>query len=632
MNNYANSRWKERGSFDKSILHSYQDIVDAIRTAPYGIDTREAMAQMLIFLYSATQSVSNNLDLDMSPTDAFGTLDELKKKYPNGQNGIYVVQETGRWYFWSELEHVWKDGGFYQAPVEIKEIKDGRVWAKGISSKTIGDAIRGQLNQENMERQVNDNSLKSELDYYKTLLDQVYTAFVLKTVNIKDKKGNLLWNGDKLITGKAFLPRTDTIGGEQGVPIDSGIVGDTFLGKIKEYGLPILKISGKDIGSLNTKNDGKIKNLNCSYIDKNLTRNVILKSIKVQGSSSQAYPKKNYTLEFDENIIFKEKWGTHKKYVIKADWVDFSHMRNEFGANLWKRIRETRIKNSDNLVDKNGDFLIDKNNNILSGETNSAFLGPALGAIDSFPILVFINEKYHGLYSFTIPKSDWMAGMGSGKKEAILSAETHSSATQFRDHVIDKNGILDDKDFSVEYASDENWIVNSLNTMIDSVAKDSMDEFIDSDSAIDYLLFNTLLGNGDGIDKNFLLNTWDGKKWFFNAYDMDSSFGNFWDGTKIIPTDAYMFDIHRNKSKLWECLIDNKKDKLKERWFFLRKNILKKDNLISDVYNYASSTPDAVFDYEKRRWPNRPNTRTNTPSQIAEWLEKRLDKIDNYLQ
>lgn len=135
MNNYANSRWKERGSFSKDVLHSYQDIVDAIRTAPYGIDTREAMAQMLIFLYSATQSVSDNLDLDMSPTDAFGTLDELKQKYPNGQKGVYIVQENGRWYFWSELERIWKDGGFYQAPVEIKEIKDGKVWAAYLEDK-----------------------------------------------------------------------------------------------------------------------------------------------------------------------------------------------------------------------------------------------------------------------------------------------------------------------------------------------------------------------------------------------------------------------------------------------------------------------------------------------------------------
>ena len=115
MNNYANSRWKERGSFSKDTLHSYQDIVDAIRTAPYGIDTREAMAQMMMFLYSTVQSIGDSFSIDMSPTDTFENLEKLKEKYPNGQQGVFVVQDTGHWYFWSELDEIWKDGGVYQS-------------------------------------------------------------------------------------------------------------------------------------------------------------------------------------------------------------------------------------------------------------------------------------------------------------------------------------------------------------------------------------------------------------------------------------------------------------------------------------------------------------------------------------
>lgn len=115
MNNYANSRWKERGSFSKNTLHSYQDIVDAIRTAPHGIDTREAMAQMMMFLYGTVQSIGDNFSIDMSPTDTFENVAKLKEKYPNGQQGVFVVQDTGHWYFWSELENTWKDGGIYQS-------------------------------------------------------------------------------------------------------------------------------------------------------------------------------------------------------------------------------------------------------------------------------------------------------------------------------------------------------------------------------------------------------------------------------------------------------------------------------------------------------------------------------------
>ena len=115
MTDYSNSRWKERGSFSKDTLHSYQDIVDAIRTAPYGIDTREAMAQMMMFLYSTVQSIGDNFSIDMSPTDTFENLGKLKEKYPNGQQGVFVIQDTGHWYFWSELENTWKDGGIYQS-------------------------------------------------------------------------------------------------------------------------------------------------------------------------------------------------------------------------------------------------------------------------------------------------------------------------------------------------------------------------------------------------------------------------------------------------------------------------------------------------------------------------------------
>ena len=115
MNDYSNSRWKERGSFSKDTLHSYQDIVDAIRTAPYGIDTREAMAQMMMFLYGTVQSIGDSFNIDMSPTDTFENIAKLKEKYPNGQQGVFVVQDTGHWYFWSELDEVWKDGGAYQS-------------------------------------------------------------------------------------------------------------------------------------------------------------------------------------------------------------------------------------------------------------------------------------------------------------------------------------------------------------------------------------------------------------------------------------------------------------------------------------------------------------------------------------
>src|SRR5699024_6618576 len=147
MNNYANSRWKERGSFSKDILHSYQDIIDAIRTAPYGFDTREAMAQMLMFLYSTVQSIGDSFSIDMSPTDTFENVAKLKEKYPNGQQGVFVVQDTGHWYFWSELDEVWKDGGSYQAEGISPALKDIRIANNYQIFDTPGNAVRMQFRE-----------------------------------------------------------------------------------------------------------------------------------------------------------------------------------------------------------------------------------------------------------------------------------------------------------------------------------------------------------------------------------------------------------------------------------------------------------------------------------------------------
>lgn len=68
---------------------------------------------------SAKNDITNYLDNrlsqigNMSPRGAFATLQDLESAFPNGAEGIYIVQADGHWYFWDGTE--WVDGGFYQA-------------------------------------------------------------------------------------------------------------------------------------------------------------------------------------------------------------------------------------------------------------------------------------------------------------------------------------------------------------------------------------------------------------------------------------------------------------------------------------------------------------------------------------
>ena len=55
-------------------------------------------------------------------------------------------------------------------------------------------------------------------------------------------------------------------------------------------------------------------------------------TLKWQGDSSLTYAKKNYTIKLDNAIDIG--YGAQKKYVLKANYIDFSHARNIVSARI----------------------------------------------------------------------------------------------------------------------------------------------------------------------------------------------------------------------------------------------------------------------------------------------------------
>ena len=646
-------------------LHSVSQIADALRHKKFGKDVREAIAQAVEKLYGIGPSTV----ISGSPAGAYATLAELKSAYPNGQQGVFVVAETGKWYLWDPRKEVWIEGGNFQTPMSQSEIEDGRIWGDGTKSNSIGKAIRGQIlkekteriqsieqekteriqsieqekteriksiEQEKTERIKNDEKLQGQINLYSTALD-------LKEVRLKDNANNLLWDGNNYVTGNVYLPKTDKTGTEEGVPADSSTVGYTFIGHLEEYGLPILKIDNGMIPYLVNKQSGKLKDVNYSYNSSqnsigvnSILENGMLSEIKVQGNSSVLYPKKNYTIKFKNKKCLKPEWGYHKKYVLKADWIDPSHLRNEFGAYMWYLLRKRKMTSDYELQNNNGETLIDNSGNNLSGETRVNFLGPRCGAIDSFPILVVINGVYHGLYSLTIPKDDWMAGMGNGAKEAIVSAGKPSKATRFEGlATVDAKGNLSGDDFEIEYVSDEDnqsWVATSLNDMIQEVMDaDSKDDItlLDVDSAINYLIFCLYAENTDGFAKNFLLDTWDGNKWFVTAYDMDGTFGMMFDGKVMLSPWDYGINQIRKTNKLFDKLIKLFSQEIKDEWDKLHNSYLNESIVYYLISNKAKDIPQAAIDADRTRWPGLPGTTMNNLNQILQWISTRTQFLQN---
>lgn len=373
----------------------------------------------------------------------------------------------------------------------------------------------------------------------------------------------------------------------------------------KQYNLPILYLNGDITG---ISKDTKVK---LNYIYKDRKGNCTL---KWQGSSSIRYPKKNYTINFDSPFEAKNGWGSQKKYCLKANFIDFSHARNVVSAKLWGQMVKSRTTKNELL------------NNLPNG-----------GAIDGFPIMLVINDIYQGLYSFNIPKDKWMFGMGSREKECIVCAEEHSNATLFAETITQLG-----PQFELEYAKDENntqWVIDSLNTLINAINnndnanyKDVVGNYIDIDSAIDYYIFACLISHTDGRAKNFLLHTFDGVKWAFTAYDMDTVFGNHFDGTAYYKADVSPTFSYYVVSKIMNLIYKYDKERLKQRYEQIRRTVFSEDNVSYMFYNYLVNIPKALFDEEVKIWASLPGTQTNNISQILYNFRLRCELLDNEIK
>ena len=380
---------------------------------------------------------------------------------------------------------------------------------------------------------------------------------------------------------------------------------NTNLVNCTQYNLPILYLNGNTTG---ISKDTKVT-LNYIYNERKGTC-----TLKWQGASSIRYPKKNYTISFDSPFEAKNGWGSQKKYCLKANYIDFSHARNVVSAKLWGQMVKSRDTKNEKLY------------NLPNG-----------GAIDGFPIMLVINDIYQGLYSFNIPKDKWMFGMGTGEKECIVCAEEHSNATLFAETITQLG-----PQFELEYAKDENntqWVIDSLNTLITTILnndnanyKEEVGKYMDIDSAIDYYIFACLISHTDGRAKNFLLHTFDGVKWAFTAYDMDTVFGNHFDGTAYYKADVSPTFSYYVVSKIMNLIYKYDKERLKARYKKIRQTVFSEDNVSYMFYNYLVNIPKALFDEEVKIWNSLPGTQTNNINQILNNFRLRCELLDNEIK
>lgn len=577
--------------------------------------------------------------IKLSPA-AFANLDNLKAKYPNGNDNLNVTVDNGHLIIWFNGE--WKDCGQYQtAGLEVEVLKPLKQAIAALLNKVSQHESRLSAhdyvltNQEqrldNDEMQIKDNQ---------TRVENIEGVGSLKDIELTDQDGNHLTDNFGVhIGGKRWLIDTDKTLTQSDLPADAKAVGEALITKPDSYNLPILYLYGAGIEGLQSKKDSLSEGLSFSFPRFNVSGT--LTGIKVQGASSASLAKKNYTLHLDRKIELIPGYGKQDKYVIKADMTDFSHVRNVGCAKLWGEVRKTRIKADDAIKVNDTDYLTDNAGNHITGEADPQLsIGGNYGAVDGFPIALYINGKYWGLYTFNVPKDDWMAKMPKKQGCAIVSTVWASFNESTR---------LDGKDMDIEFCGteDSDWVFRSINALIDTVkaSYDTKDDFtkvitplLDIDSAIDYYVYSVAIGNVDGAVRNFNLQTWDGKKWYFAAYDLDMVFGRTPDLLDYLSPEyngssirhgGLTFENMATGNRIFHQLWKFYKADIIARYKELVQSVLSASNVSTFLTNYAKSMPIALKIQEDKLWPQTPLTDTNNLEQIRWWYMLHINFLNN---
>lgn len=360
--------------------------------------------------------------------------------------------------------------------------------------------------------------------------------------------------------------------------------------------------------------------------------------IKCQGTSSMSYPKKNFTIKLykDKDKAKKLKidfkgWGAQSKFCLKANWIDITHARNVVSARLWGDIVKTRPDYATALPE------------LLRTSPNQ-------GAVDGFPVLVYSNGVYQGRYTLNIPKDKWMSNMDDTlDTHCILCGENYVSGCFRALPQINGTDWTDELHDVVPATIKTSWTnaIKFVMNSTDAEFKANLGNYFDVNSLIDYLLYGIVSTGLDAFGKNQIYFTYDGIKWIASMYDMDSTWGLWWNGSKFVATDYAREDFQDLKDEgngvtkqgnlLYLRLQQLFIPQLKTRYAELRKDVLSVSHIIQKFEEFNDVCPKDIVqeDYASTtgegKFTGIPSKTTNNIQQLRSYINARLTYVDGYI-
>lgn len=357
--------------------------------------------------------------------------------------------------------------------------------------------------------------------------------------------------------------------------------------------------------------------------------------ITYQGASSINYPKKNFTIDLDKKVKFGN-WIPMDSYHLKANYIDATQARNVCMGRVIDDVANT-LPFEKQRPWRSGWGENAKGNILDNG---------AKGHIDGFPVELYINNEYCGLYTWNLKiHRDNYCMKKTNKNHILLKAEEHNNFYYFVPTNWEmKNPKIDG--YSGENGNIPQDIMNTISRPLDwfnsvksnpSAFKNGFANYFDKDAMMDYYIILEAFYADDDVDKNLSMCTWDGSIWYFLWYDMDTILGLFWNGSKLLSSSGSVLtspEPGESGKRFWTMFYAAFKSEIIARWNYLKTNALSYNNVIGRYSDFMSQISQDAYERDFKKWPAIPSNSScyTSLAQISKWYQERLVWMDNYFK
>lgn len=281
--------------------------------------------------------------------------------------------------------------------------------------------------------------------------------------------------------------------------------------------------------------------------------------------------------------------------------------------------------------------------------------------INGFPIEVYINGEYLGVYNFNHDRYSYKSyGYDYNKYPNMLVYEINSNSNtsagafyRYGDNAESSANVSEleyyKRDFNLIYGNrtTDSDSYSEIKTLVEWVSvaeqdlfREMISEHFNKEYLFRYLLTVLMIGAVDSLGKNMKIMTIDGQVWYPTFYDLDTVLGIDNSGYLTIEPDVEIESgsYNTSNSNLWSKVWNYFNTELKEEWAKMRQGSFTLDNLMNYVYGeQISKIPAKMYNDDAQvKYLDFGSLYTycchgSKEHQIRRWLRERIAYVDSML-